>query len=344
MNPSLSRARCQTTPAVTPSASESWTATFRCDHSVRARKALNAASATSSDCVIHQVVLARRVRVCEGGRQRDGPRRLCLLSLAFHLCPLPYTFDCEFPEGTREQVTITENDLQSFEERLGYSFIQPQLLRRAVTHKSFSHESRSREIPDNETYEFLGDSVLGFVIGDILFQQFPTLDEGALSKMKAYLVSAGSLALKSRDLGMGEVLHLGVGEEKSGGRNKDSLLANLFEAMIAAVYLDGGVDPARALIARSFAGDLKAIDPNDLKFQDYKTALQEMAQGNGLPLPEYSVVGEIGPDHDKRFVVEVRVNDEIVTRGEGSSKKEAQQQAARRALDLDHESLRRGRL
>jgi ribonuclease-3 len=133
---------------------------------------------------------------------------------------------------------------------------------------------------------------------------------------------------------MGEVIYLGIGEEKSGGRKKESLLANLFEAMIAAVYLDGGIDPARALIERSFAADVQAIDAEDLLFQDYKTALQELAQGKGLQLPEYNVIDEVGPDHDKRFVVEVKVGS-LSARGEGSSKKEAQQEAARHAL-RDH--------
>ena len=141
----------------------------------------------------------------------------------------------------------------------------------------------------------------------------------------------GSLASKARAYGMGEVIYLGVGEEKSGGRKKDSLLANLFEAMIAAVYLDGGIDPARALIERSFRDDIERIDADDLLFHDYKTALQELAQGKGLPLPEYNVIAEAGPDHEKRFIVEVKVGS-LLTRGEGTSKKEAQQQAAKRAL------------
>jgi ribonuclease-3 len=222
-------------------------------------------------------------------------------------------------------------DLSEFESRLGYSFQQRELLTRALTHKSYSHEAKNGSPLDNETFEFLGDAVLGFVIGDLLFRRFPDLDEGAMSKMKAYLVSATSLAAKARDFGMGDVLFLGVGEEKSGGRKKDSLLANLFEAMLAAVYLDGGIDPVRSLIERSFVADLEAIDEQDLLFHDYKTALQELAQGSGLPLPEYSVVGEVGPDHDKRFIVEVKVGNHAA-RGEGSSKKEAQQQAARHAL------------
>jgi ribonuclease III len=224
-----------------------------------------------------------------------------------------------------------QRDLSTFEDRLGYQFVQRDLLTRALTHKSYSHEARHESALDNETFEFLGDSVLGFVIGDILFKRFPALDEGALSKMKAYLVSATSLAEKARSYGMGDVIYLGVGEEKSGGRKKESLLANLFEAMIAAIYLDGGIDPARALIERSFAKDIESIDAEDLLFKDYKTALQELAQGQGLQLPEYSVVQEVGPDHEKRFIVEVKVGS-LVARGEGSSKKEAQQEAAKHAL------------
>ncbi len=222
-------------------------------------------------------------------------------------------------------------DLPEFESRIGYAFQQRDLLTRAITHKSYSHEARHDSVRHNETFEFLGDSVLGFVVGDMLFRQFPELDEGALSKMKAYLVSATSLAEKARDFGMGDVLLLGVGEEKTGGRKKDSLLANLFEAVIAAVYLDGGIEPVRQLIEQSFRKDIESINEQDLLFHDYKTALQELAQGKGLPLPDYSVVDEVGPDHDKTFIVEVKVGSHV-QRGEGSSKKEAQQQAARHAL------------
>ena len=222
-------------------------------------------------------------------------------------------------------------ELTDFESRIGYTFQRRDLLTRAITHKSYSHEARQNDVRHNETFEFLGDSVLGFVIGDLLFRQFPGLDEGALSKMKAYLVSAQSLAAKARRFEMGEVILLGVGEEKTGGRKKDSLLANLYEAMIAAVFLDGGIEAARKMIEESFADDLRAIREDDLLFHDYKTALQELAQGNGLPLPEYTVVDEVGPDHDKTFVVEVKIGSRLA-RGEGSSKKEAQQQAARHAL------------
>jgi ribonuclease III len=225
-----------------------------------------------------------------------------------------------------------DNFDSDFEQRIGYTFNRRDLLRRALTHKSYSHEAKETDVRHNETFEFLGDSVLGFVIGDLLFNYFPELDEGALSKMKAFLVSAPSLAAKARTFGMGDVILLGVGEEKTGGRKKDSLLANLFEAMIAGVYLDGGIDAVRKLIERSFLEDIRAIDEQDLLFHDYKTALQELAQGKGLPLPEYHVVEEVGPDHDKTFIVEVRLGS-TVARGEGSSKKEAQQQAAKQALN-----------
>lgn len=222
-------------------------------------------------------------------------------------------------------------DLTSFEQRLGYSFARRELLVRALTHKSHSHEAKDEDAHHNETFEFVGDAVLGFVVADTLFHRYPSLDEGALSKMKAYLVSATSLAAKARSYGMGDVILLGVGEEKSGGRKKDSLLANLFEALIAAVYLDGGIDAARKLIDQTFVEDLASINEDDLLFHDYKTALQELAQGRGLPLPDYNVVAEEGPDHEKRFIVEVKVG-RLVARGEGTSKKEAQQQAARHAL------------
>jgi ribonuclease III len=235
---------------------------------------------------------------------------------------------------------VEEKELAAFEERLRHPFQRRDLLERALTHKSYAHEAKSPEVLDNETFEFLGDSVLGFVIGDLLFRRFPSMDEGALSKMKAFLVSSNSLAEKARYYGMGEVLFLGVGEEKSGGRRKDSLLANLFEAMIAGIFLDGGIDAARRFIEQTFLDDLERIDEEDLLFQDYKTALQELAQGAGLALPDYSVVGEVGPDHGKTFIVEVRVGPNT-SRGEGTSKKEAQQQAAREAMKAFEET--RGR-
>lgn len=222
-------------------------------------------------------------------------------------------------------------DLEELEKRLGYEFRDRNQLVRALTHRSYSHESPEHVVSDNETFEFLGDTVLGFVIGDEIFRRYPSLREGALSKMKAYLVSARSLAKKARDLRLGEAFLLGVGEERSGGRKKDSLLSDLYEAVVAAIYLDGGIEAASEFILRTFQGEFDSISEDDLMFHDYKTALQEIAQGNGWSLPEYSVIEELGPDHEKRFVVEVSLND-CRARGIGTSKKEAQQQAAREAL------------
>jgi ribonuclease-3 len=224
-----------------------------------------------------------------------------------------------------------EKLLSELEQKIGYSFRSRALLDRALTHRSFANERAAQNCRHNEAMEFLGDSVLGFVVSAWLLERFPDLSEGKLSKMKAYLVSATSLATKAHDFGMGDVIRLGVGEEKSGGRRKDSLLANLFEAVIAAVYLDAGIEAARKLIESSFDEDLARIDADDLLFHDYKTALQEVAQGKGLALPEYNVIDEVGPDHDKRFIVEVKIGS-LTARGEGSSKKEAQQQAAKHAL------------
>jgi ribonuclease III len=220
-------------------------------------------------------------------------------------------------------------DLTDFEQRIGYSFERRELLTRALTHKSYSHEAKGDAMRDNETFEFLGDSVLGFVIGDTLFQRFPELDEGALSKMKAYLVSATSLAAKARLYGMGEVILLGVGEEKSGGRRKDSLLANLFEALIAAVYLDSGFEAASAMVNRLLAQRIETVEFKG--FYDFKTRLQETSQARMKATPTYEVVQELGPDHDKRFVVAVKIGADEWARAVGKSKKEAEQMAAAEA-------------
>jgi len=218
------------------------------------------------------------------------------------------------------------------QERIGYSFRDPALLERAMTHRSFSNEHRELRSPNNERLEFLGDTVLGFVIGDLIYGVFPNLQEGALSKIKAHLVSATTLAAKGRELNLGRYLRMGAGEARSGGSEKLSLLADAFEAVVAAVYLDGGLPAAEAFVRRIFTPDIAGIDVGDLSFHDYKTALQETAQSLGLPLPEYRVVDEYGPDHEKCFVVEVFWDGESFAYGKGSSKREAQRKAAKEAL------------
>jgi ribonuclease III len=229
-------------------------------------------------------------------------------------------------------LSVAVEPVAALEERLGHHFGEPALLERALTHKSYTNESRFTRSQHNETLEFLGDAVLGFLIGEMIFRAFPNLQEGALSKIKAHLVSAPTLALKARELDLGRYLRMGSGEWRSGGANKDSLLSNTFEAVIAALYLDGGVEPVTDFVARMFDRDVAGIDVADLSFHDYKTLLQEVAQSSGLPLPEYRVVDEFGPDHQKVFVVELLWDGNTFSYGRGPSKKEGQRQAARVAL------------
>jgi ribonuclease-3 len=226
-------------------------------------------------------------------------------------------------------VTETWSQLQ---DGLGYVFRDRSLLERSLTHKSFSNEHRELAAPSNERLEFLGDTVLGFCVGELIFHAFPELQEGALSKIKAHLVSTTTLAAKGRALGIGRFLRMGTGEARSGGGDKLSLVADAFEAIVAAVYLDGGLPAASRLVKHLFGPDVAGINVGDLSFHDYKTALQEAAQGLGLSLPEYRVVDEYGPDHEKSFVVEVFWNGQPFAYGRGPSKREAQRKGAKEAL------------
>jgi ribonuclease-3 len=229
-------------------------------------------------------------------------------------------------------VSTTTETFTEIQERLGYRFANAELLSRALTHKSYANERREGASTNNERLEFLGDTVLGFVIGEMIFRSFPNLQEGALSKIKAHLVSAATLSEKARRLGIGRFLRMGAGEARSGGAEKLSLLADGFEAIVAAIYLDGGLSAAEAFARRVFGPDVMGIDVGDLSFHDYKTALQEAAQGLGLPLPEYRIVDEYGPDHEKTFVVEVCWDGASFAYGRGASKREAQRKAAKDAL------------
>jgi ribonuclease-3 len=229
-------------------------------------------------------------------------------------------------------VSTTTETFTEIQERLGYRFANAELLSRALTHKSYANERREGASTNNERLEFLGDTVLGFVIGEMIFRSFPNLQEGALSKIKAHLVSAATLSEKARALGIGRFLRMGAGEARSGGAEKLSLLADGFEAIVAAIYLDGGLSAAEAFARRVFGPDVMGIDVGDLSFHDYKTALQEAAQGLGLPLPEYRIVDEYGPDHEKTFVVEVCWDGASFAYGRGASKREAQRKAAKDAL------------
>ncbi|PYR61468.1 MAG: ribonuclease III [Acidobacteria bacterium] len=236
----------------------------------------------------------------------------------------------ELPNG---RVVRLRDEFEALEHAAAYRFRDRGLLEHAMTHTSRANEDVSGGVFDNESLEFLGDAVLGFVIADILFREFPGFDEGQKSKTKASLVSTATLARQAERLTLGEHLLLGRGEEKTGGRRKQALLADGYEALIAAIYLDGGVEQARAFIAREFAPLIDDVREHGIAGQDYKSALQEYLQSHDQPLPEYRVAGTIGPDHNKLFQVEVVVKGEAIADATGPSKKEAEQEAARRALE-----------
>lgn len=229
-------------------------------------------------------------------------------------------------------------DLETLEQTLEHQFANRDLLVRALTHKSYRFEkpapSTDDVLADNEQLEFLGDSILGFVISEFLIQRYPTLPEGGLSKRKAHLVSAQHLHEAAERLNLGDYLLLGRGEELSGGRKKRALLANALEALIAALYLDGGINVTRHLIlAYVVAGRDLGSETNGDTLNDYKSALQERTQALQLPTPRYSIVREHGPEHSKIFTVEVRVGREYSSRAEGYSKKSAGQKAAQLVLE-----------
>jgi ribonuclease-3 len=238
-------------------------------------------------------------------------------------------------EAAAVEIRRLSETLGPLEERIGYHFRDLGLLEHALTHRSRAHEDASGGVIDNESLEFLGDAVLGFAIADMLFARFPTHSEGYKSKVKAGIVSAASLARLAENIDLGRYVLLGRGEEKTGGRHKHAILADGFEALIAAIYLDGGIDAARAFIGSCFgpmiaaAGDQAA----EASFtEDWKSALQEWLQAHGRGLPHYRLAAAEGPDHRKRFDVEVVVGGTPAGRAVGRSKKEAEQQAAREAL------------
>ena len=221
---------------------------------------------------------------------------------------------------------MSNEPCRGLEEKIGYTFRNEQLLQTALTHTSFANEDRHRS-EHNERLEFLGDSVLSVVVSEYLFCRNRHLPEGQLTRIRASLVCESSLFQFAMQLGLGEYLRLGHGEEKSGGRTRPAILADAFEALIAAIYLDGGLEEARRFI-------LPYVRAAHGAEQDYKTRLQEVIQQNPEERVRDEVVEQSGPDHDKRFVVEVHLNSNCIGRGSGHSKKAAEQMAAREALAL----------
>jgi ribonuclease-3 len=221
--------------------------------------------------------------------------------------------------------------IERLAERLGYRFRSSGLLEQALTHTSYLNEAADSSRGDNERLEFLGDAVLDLVISESFLSRFPEAPEGELSKLKARTVSEAALSRVARRLGLGHALVLGRGEELTGGRDKPSLLADALEAVIAAVYLDGGLDAARQVVLTTFADVSDHLTGPETS--DYKTELQEICQREFSALPVYRVLSETGPDHHKRFDVELSIRGQVYGAGSGRSKKEAEQQAARHALE-----------
>ena len=227
---------------------------------------------------------------------------------------------------------MTGLSLEKLQDLIGYSFNNPQLLVEALTHSSYVQEAADGD-RDNEQLEFLGDAVLSFVVSVRLADAFPHIEEGKLSRARARLVAAEHLGKVAAKLELGEFLRLGRGEEKTGGRSKSNLLVNALEALLAAIYRDGGLEEARRFVEQFvLPGDLGA-SADELFSTDYKSALQEYLQGEKAEPADYRVVGESGPEHQKTFTVEVTSGDNWVARGSGGSKKAAEQQAARLLLE-----------
>lgn len=220
-------------------------------------------------------------------------------------------------------------DYSTLEAMLGYTFRERQLLEQALRHASWCNEHSAAGLEDNERLEFLGDAVLDLVVGHKLMTRYPQLREGQLSVTRAQVVSEAGLSEVAAQLKLGDWLVLGKGEDKSGGRSKASILADAFEAILAAVYLDGGFDAAVAMVERLLAQRIENVEFKG--FYDFKTRLQETAQARRLDPPTYQVVQEIGPDHNKRFVVSVTLDGDEWARAVGRSKKEAEQMAAAEA-------------
>ena len=220
--------------------------------------------------------------------------------------------------------------LSELEAGLGYTFRDKSILENALTHSSYANENRERGLHDNERLEFLGDSILGFVVADYLYRSFPDKPEGELTRIRADLVCEKNLARAAATIRLGSFLLLGHGEEHGGGRKRDSIVSDAMESVIAASYMDGGFSAAKEIIDRLILCDVPAGKPHNF---DYKTALQELVQRQAHQELSYRMAGEEGPDHDKTFLAEVLLNGQLIGQGRGHSKKEAEQNAAAAALE-----------
>lgn len=222
------------------------------------------------------------------------------------------------------------SNLSSLENNIGYVFENKSILKQALTHSSYANENRNSG-PFNERLEFLGDAVLSLISADFLYRRFPSMPEGDLTKLRSGLVCTASLSEYARQISLGDFLLLGKGEDANGGRERNSNLENAFEAVIAAVYIDGGIECARKFVLRFL--DV-SVETRHINFKDYKTKLQEIVQESHEETLNYVVTNVSGPDHDKRYEIEVHLNSNVIGKGTGRSKKQAEQEAAKQALEL----------
>jgi ribonuclease III len=232
-------------------------------------------------------------------------------------------------------MTFTKEEkklLKGLEKKLGYSFKKRIHLKRALTHKSYSNENHLPPTEHNERYEYLGDAVLELAVSHILMERFPTHPEGELSKLRAAIVNEEQLAEMARLIHLGDFLYLGKGESRTGGREKPSLLSDAYEALLGAIYLDRGFDKVNKVVRRHFKNVIEKTGKTGF-VKDYKTRLQEESQGRFKTVPKYRLAGQSGPDHCKTFIVHLYINEELYGVGEGLSKKAAEQDAARQALE-----------
>jgi len=225
----------------------------------------------------------------------------------------------------------SSNSLAGLESAINYHFVDRSLLTEALTHRSFVNESGGKWTKDNQRLEFFGDAVIDFLLSRMLLERFPDSREGDLTKIRASLVDEGSLASLAEEIGLGAFLKLGRGEERSGGRGKRSLLADAYEALMAAVYLDGGIEPVQRLVEAHFARLLAGREVMSAG-RDFKTDFQELAHALRGSMPRYVLRGISGPDHERRFTVALFIGDELMGEGAGRSKKEAEQAAAREGI------------
>jgi len=223
---------------------------------------------------------------------------------------------------------MKEKETIQLEEKIKYQFLDKELIKQAVTHSSFSNEQKILKLKNYERLEFLGDAVLELITSEYLFQEHPLVSEGELTKMRSSCVCEPSLAFCAREIALGDYILLGKGEEATGGRERDSILADVCESIIGAIYLDGGFEKAKDFVFRFVLSDLE----NKKLFYDSKTILQEMIQRDNKEVLHYELVGEEGPDHDKIFSVEARLGDAVIGSGAGRTKKAAEQKAAYQAI------------